>query len=366
MRVPRDQMATIRRTVSIPLSVGGVEHIARFVTFHGLTDEREHLAIVFRDAEKTRTPTVRIHSECLTGDVFHSFRCDCGPQLRDALALMAKHGGILLYMRHEGRGIGLYSKLDAYALQDQGLDTFEANAALGFAGDLRDFSVSADMLKALGVSAVRLVTNNPDKVDQIQRCGIRIEIVYPRPTQLNPHNRAYLRAKLLKGRQLLSLDRSDESSPRAAAFDHLRRDSVGSRPESVWRVPAVLAQAFSVSGVELRASALSRLLSAVGPLALAVLSGGAFVKFVQHARWSGLSVSFEDAARATTGQVLELATYVQQSNPKVANQVLALLSQDVSTTTTRGKSAPRSRSATAPHEPQSRFLISQQPIRSNT
>ena len=117
---------------------------------------------------------MRLHSECLTGDVFGSQRCDCGPQLREAVERIATAGGFLLYLRQEGRGIGLYAKLDAYALQDDGLDTYDANLALGFGADERDYTVAAQMLLALGVRRVALLTNNPDKVHQLERLGIEV------------------------------------------------------------------------------------------------------------------------------------------------------------------------------------------------
>ena len=122
----------------------------------------------------TSAPLVRLHSECLTGDVFGSQRCDCGPQLREAVERIADAGGFLLYLRQEGRGIGLYAKLDAYALQDAGLDTYEANLALGFAADERDYTVAAQMLRALGVSRVALLSNNPDKAAQLTGLGITV------------------------------------------------------------------------------------------------------------------------------------------------------------------------------------------------
>ena len=142
--------ATVRTRVAVPLRFGdGYSVDAELVTFHGLTDGQEHLAVVL--GEPGATPLVRLHSECLTGDVFGSARCDCGPQLREAVERIADRGGVLLYLRQEGRGIGLYNKLDAYALQDQGLDTYAANAALGLPEDARDYTAAAQMLQALGI-----------------------------------------------------------------------------------------------------------------------------------------------------------------------------------------------------------------------
>lgn len=209
-------MIAIRQQVLIPLDIEGKQHVARFVTFEGLDDQREHIAMVFGDADQSAAPHVRIHSECLTGDVFGSLRCDCGPQLRDAMALFAAQGGILLYMRHEGRGIGLYNKLDAYSLQDRGHDTFEANEALGFPSDMRDYSHAAQMLLAMGIKTVHLVTNNPDKVGQLESNGIQVAGVMQRRIYVNPHNRAYLEAKRVKGRHMLSLGKGEpEGEPEA-------------------------------------------------------------------------------------------------------------------------------------------------------
>jgi GTP cyclohydrolase II len=200
----------IRREVPIPLLIQETEHVARFVTFEGLADAGEHVALIFGEPDRAGTVMVRVHSECLTGDVFGSCRCDCGPQLREAMSMLSETGGVLLYMRHEGRGIGLYNKLDAYALQDRGHDTFEANRALGFADDLRDFSVAAHMLAALGVRRVCLITNNPDKVLQLQHHGVRVESTSRRPAHTNPHNVAYLHTKRVKARHALSLNVSEE------------------------------------------------------------------------------------------------------------------------------------------------------------
>jgi GTP cyclohydrolase II len=144
---------------------------------------------------------VRVHSECLTGDVLGSRRCDCGPQLHDSLDLLDAAGGYLLYLRQEGRGIGLYAKLDAYTLQDTGLDTFDANLALGFPEDARDYTVAAQMLAALGVREVRLLTNNPDKTAQLTRLGVRVAEQVPMTVHVTPANRGYLAAKEARNRE---------------------------------------------------------------------------------------------------------------------------------------------------------------------
>lgn len=154
-----------------------------------------HVALLLGAPDGT-PPLVRLHSECLTGDVFGSLKCDCGPQLQAALAAIVGSGwGMLLYLRQEGRGIGLVNKLRAYALQDQGFDTVDANVRLGFAIDARDFRVAARMLDLLGQNAVRLLTNNPDKVAALEAAGIRVVERVPHRMASNPHNEHYLATK---------------------------------------------------------------------------------------------------------------------------------------------------------------------------
>ncbi|HSR25905.1 MAG TPA: GTP cyclohydrolase II RibA, partial [Candidatus Eisenbacteria bacterium] len=143
--------AAIRRRIRIPLRLAdGYSTTATVVSFTGLTDAQQHVALELGRPATAGLPLVRLHSECLTGDVFGSQRCDCGPQLREAVERITKHGGYVLYMRQEGRGIGLYDKLDAYALQDSGLDTYDANLALGHRADERDYTSAAQILHALG------------------------------------------------------------------------------------------------------------------------------------------------------------------------------------------------------------------------
>jgi GTP cyclohydrolase II len=193
---PRLATASIRVRVQAVLgrrTGAGHGASAEIVTFRGLLDGREHLACVWRPL--TAVPLVRLHSECLTGDVLGSLRCDCGPQLDESIDLLSLTGGILLYMRQEGRGIGLYNKLDAYLLQDQGHDTFAANRMLGRGEDEREYAAAAQMLIAMDVRAAQLITNNPDKVEQLQRHGIALQSVRPTKVHINPHNQAYLRAK---------------------------------------------------------------------------------------------------------------------------------------------------------------------------
>jgi GTP cyclohydrolase II len=165
------------------------------VAFRAEGDSSEHIALVL-GAPTGQPPLVRLHSECLTGDALGSLKCDCGPQLGDALtAITASGWGILLYLRQEGRGIGLVNKLRAYALQDQGFDTVDANIRLGFGDDERSFGVAAAMLDALSQSKVRLLTNNPRKVAALEEAGIEVVEQVPLRSGLNPHNEAYLDTK---------------------------------------------------------------------------------------------------------------------------------------------------------------------------
>lgn len=157
---------------------------------------KEHVALSMGDVGDGAPVLMRVHSECLTGDGFGSLRCDCGPQLDAAMSKVAAAGrGVILYLRQEGRGIGLSNKVRAYHLQDQGADTVEANEQLGFAPDLREYSMCEDMLAHLGVKAVRLMTNNPRKVAALEAHGIRVIERVPLMTGRNPHNEHYLETK---------------------------------------------------------------------------------------------------------------------------------------------------------------------------
>jgi GTP cyclohydrolase II len=187
---------TIRTQVQVPLRFAdGYAALAGVTTFRGLADGQEHLALAFGEPQDWEIPLVRLHSECLTGDVFGSTRCDCGPQLRESVERIAPRGGVLLYLRQEGRGIGLYNKLDAYALQDAGLDTYEANTALGFAEDARDYTAAAQMLAALGVARLDLLTNNPDKAGQLREHGVAVRRTVPTGVFASESNLRYLQAK---------------------------------------------------------------------------------------------------------------------------------------------------------------------------
>ncbi|MFE2727849.1 GTP cyclohydrolase II [Kitasatospora sp. NPDC059327] len=243
----RPGTATVRSRVRIPLTFpDGYRAEAEVFTFHGLADGAEHLALAFGTSASTtpedatpasttptsttpasttpasttpegatpengtpqgRTPLVRLHSECLTGDVFGSDRCDCGPQLRESVERIAEAGGYLLYLRQEGRGIGLYNKLDAYALQDSGLDTYDANTALGLPEDGRDYTAAAQMLTALGATGIDLLSNNPDKAAQLAGLGITVEHRVPTGVHLSASNIRYLRAKVERTGHSIELSR---------------------------------------------------------------------------------------------------------------------------------------------------------------
>jgi len=196
-------MVTIRARVPLPIRLGEVETVAEVVTFDGLVDGLGHLAIVL--GRPSDVPLVRLHSECLTGDVLGSHRCDCGPQLHEAVDRIEAAGGYLLYLRQEGRGIGLYAKLDAYLLQDRGLDTYDANLALGYAADARDYTAAAQMLAALGVDRLALLTNNPDKAVQLAEHGLDVVSRVPTAVHLTASNRRYLDAKVHRGSHALEL-----------------------------------------------------------------------------------------------------------------------------------------------------------------
>jgi GTP cyclohydrolase II len=191
-----------RKPVRIPIGPAGVS--AEFIGFDGLLDGQEHIAIRFtRRAPHSSGPVlVRLHSECMTGDVFASARCDCGRQLQEAIESLTNEGGILLYLRQEGRGIGLYAKLEAYLLQDGGLDTYAANRHLNLPEDARDYTVGASMLQALKVERICLMTNNPDKVMQLRAAGIDVAATRRTGTYATDANRTYLRAKFNQRHQL--------------------------------------------------------------------------------------------------------------------------------------------------------------------
>jgi 3,4-dihydroxy 2-butanone 4-phosphate synthase/GTP cyclohydrolase II len=169
------------------------------VGYRSLVDDKHHVAMVKGDVAGVQDVLVRVHSECLTGDVFHSLRCDCGEQLESALAAIEQEGtGVLLYLAQEGRGIGLLNKLRAYKLQEEGMDTVEANLALGLPADLRDYGIGAQILVDLGLSTMRLLTNNPKKIKGLEGYGLQVTDQVPIEHLPNPHNEAYMRAKAQK------------------------------------------------------------------------------------------------------------------------------------------------------------------------
>src|SRR3954464_8564489 len=184
----------VERVVStrLPTSFGDFDAVG----YRSLVDDKHHVALVKGEVAGKEDVLVRVHSECLTGDVFHSLRCDCGQQLESALAMIDREGeGVLLYLAQEGRGIGLLNKLRAYKLQEQGLDTVDANLRLGLPADLRDYGIGAQILTDLGLSSIRILTNNPKKIRGLEGYGLSVTEQLPIQSVPNPHNEAYLNAK---------------------------------------------------------------------------------------------------------------------------------------------------------------------------
>jgi 3,4-dihydroxy 2-butanone 4-phosphate synthase/GTP cyclohydrolase II len=198
------------------------------VGYRSLVDQKHHVALVKGDVAGTDDVLVRMHSECLTGDVFHSLRCDCGEQLEAAMAMIEAEGrGVIVYLAQEGRGIGLLNKLKAYRLQEGGLDTIDANLELGLPADLRDYGIGAQILVDLGLSTVRILTNNPKKIHGIAGYGLTVTQQVPIAVDANPHNRAYLSTKAARmghgvHHQGLPLDEQ-------MIFEEQRRDEAGDR-----------------------------------------------------------------------------------------------------------------------------------------
>jgi GTP cyclohydrolase II len=208
---PPEAEDAVRVASAVEIPISRAERPAMFYAFEGFPDGAEHVAIGFGEGAGAEPAMVRVHSECLTGDLFGSLRCDCGPQLAEALETISRAGGYILYLRQEGRGIGLNAKLAAYLLQDRGLDTFAANRALHLPEDARSFAPAAAMLKALGVRRIRLLTNNPDKADQLRRRGVEIVETIPTGVHVNDRNQGYLRAKALLRRHTLRIETEEAS-----------------------------------------------------------------------------------------------------------------------------------------------------------
>jgi len=208
------------------------------VGYRSLVDNKHHVALVKGDVEGKEDVLVRVHSECLTGDVFHSLRCDCGDQLEAALAMIEDEGlGVLLYLSQEGRGIGLLNKLRAYKLQEDGLDTVDANLKLGLPADLRDYGIGAQILTDLGLTSIRILTNNPKKIIGMEGYGLSVSDQLPIIAPPNPHNEAYLRAKRERMGHTLhhqGLPLDEELLAREAEEDRAKReDDDGGPPGSL-------------------------------------------------------------------------------------------------------------------------------------
>ena len=205
-RLQRERL--VHREAEAPIPTASGEW--RMIAYRNDVDSHEHVAMVRGEVEGVENVMVRMHSECLTGDVFHSLRCDCGEQLDSAMRQIEAEGcGVIVYLRQEGRGIGLVHKLRAYNLQDQGMDTVEANEALGFRADLRDYGIGAQILLDLGLSSVRLLTNNPKKIIGMDGYGLSVAEQIPLAVRPNPHNTTYLRTKRDRMGHLFPIDEQD-------------------------------------------------------------------------------------------------------------------------------------------------------------
>lgn len=213
IRYRNEKEKLVKREVEVRMPTDFGEF--RAIAYTNEVDNKEHVAFVKGDIDGNKPVLVRVHSECLTGDVFHSHRCDCGPQLEAALRQIEEAGnGILLYMRQEGRGIGLINKLKAYQLQEQGLDTVDANIKLGFAPDLRDYGIGAQILKDIGVREIRLLTNNPRKIKGLEGYGLNVVERVPIQMPENEDNTGYLHTKKAKLGHMLSF--KDDVEPTRA------------------------------------------------------------------------------------------------------------------------------------------------------
>jgi len=206
-RLQKERFIERGETVRMPTEYGEFQA----TTYRDIINERTHVAMIKGDVSQSESVLTRIHSECLTGDIFHSLRCDCGEQLKRAMEMIEENGsGVLLYMRQEGRGIGITNKLKAYKLQDEGYDTLDANLKLGFPGDLREYGVGAQILLDLGIKKLDLITNNPKKIVGLEGYGIVINKRVPSNVVSNKHNEAYLKTKSERMGHMLSIERKQE------------------------------------------------------------------------------------------------------------------------------------------------------------
>ena len=206
-RMRTDKLVRKVAEADLPLKAGGSFHA---VVYENDLDDYQHIALIKGTIDSDKPVLVRVHSECFTGDILSSMRCDCGSQMNQALAKMEEEGqGVFLYVRQEGRGIGLINKLKAYNLQDGGLDTVEANEHLGFDADLRDYGIGAQVLVDLGVRKMRLMTNNPKKIVGLEGYGLSVTEQVPIEIPPNPHNQCYLECKKLKMGHLLNIEKAD-------------------------------------------------------------------------------------------------------------------------------------------------------------
>lgn len=211
---PRTESTQRRRRVSLRAEahVPTAHGQFRILAYKDRTTGTDHLAIVSGDPAASDAPLVRVHSECLTGEAFGSLKCECGPQLRAALDAIDAEGGVVVYMRgHEGRGIGLINKLRAYSLQERGMDTVDANLALGLPADARDYAAAADILADLGVARVRLMTNNTDKVTQLRSLGLEVAAQVPLLVGVGPNNHQYLETKRDKMGHIIDADELEQA-----------------------------------------------------------------------------------------------------------------------------------------------------------
>jgi len=205
-RYRHERLVTRVTEAKLPTKYGNFKVIA----YRSTTDPDEHLAMVMGNVNTNEPVLVRVHSQCLTGDVFHSMRCDCGEQIEMAMKRIAEEGrGVVLYLRQEGRGIGIHNKIKAYALQDKGMDTVEANLSLGFKDDERDYGIGAQILADLGIHNMRLMTNNPKKGSGLESYGLKITEQLPLTTKPNKYNRRYLQTKQKKMGHLLTIADAD-------------------------------------------------------------------------------------------------------------------------------------------------------------